>query len=671
MSILRAVGSWLVTIVTVFFFLCVFFAPRAAWAGAAEDRRAAYDAGHGRELRERAPEAVEPFLEASRAAAAQDYPRAIALLEQVERIAPDFVPAMRRRAAILSFIGKRADAIALARRAVAVSDAPENEATLAVALAHGSETDKPTPSELAQALGLAQRAASSNPSEVYLQQMLCEVGMQAQSLPDVRSCADALLRLAPDEPETHMVATIAAASRGDRDEAYASIERARRLGLDAERVDALTRAVDATEPPLLRWGKRLGGVVGAWLIGLALLFALGVVLSKATLRLVRRLSPEPGSEHGGRILRGVYRGLLHVASVYYYASLPLVLFICVAAGGAAILAFFYVGRIPIYLVVVIVSVVAFTIVSVVKSIFARVSDEDPGIPVDLQRHHRFTEVIREVADRVGTRAVDEVYLTPHTEVAVLERGGFVRRLTGRAQRCLVLGVGALDGMKVAPFKAVLAHEYGHFSNRDTAGGRVALSVRRSLFLTAVGLAQRGAATWYNPAWWFFIGFQRIFLRISQGASRLQEVMADRIAAFAYGGEAFDRGLSHVIRRTVEFDAHVNATLAEVVDNARPLANLYRYAPETKPEASEIDEAVKKAFEEEPSPYDSHPKPADRIRWVRQLRTTIAAREDDAVDVWDLFASRAEIEQRLTEEVRSRLAEQGVVVATEQADQQAA
>jgi hypothetical protein len=43
------------------------------------------------------------------------------------------------------------------------------------------------------------------------------------------------------------------------------------------------------------------------------------------------------------------------------------------------------------------------------------------------------------------------------------------------------------------------------------------------------------ATNRNPAWWFATGFYRIFLRVSQGAARLQEILADRRAAEAYGG----------------------------------------------------------------------------------------------------------------------------------------
>ena len=73
---------------------------------------------------------------------------------------------------------------------------------------------------------------------------------------------------------------------------------------------------------------------------------------------------------------------------------------------------------------------------------------------------------------------------------------------------------------------------------------------RDDLLPAVGgvfLVALGAAVW-SPAWWFVRGFYMLFLRISQGASRLQEVMADRWAAFSYGAQAFESGLRHALGR---------------------------------------------------------------------------------------------------------------------------
>jgi len=63
------------------------------------------------------------------------------------------------------------------------------------------------------------------------------------------------------------------------------------------------------------------------------------------------------------------------------------------------------------------------------------------------------------------------------------------------------------------------------------------------------------------------GFHPLFLRISQGASRLQEILADRRAADVYGGAAFATGLKHMvacslIKHEREMTLFVYARLAE-------------------------------------------------------------------------------------------------------------
>ena len=166
---------------------------------------------------------------------------------------------------------------------------------------------------------------------------------------------------------------------------------------------------------------------------------------------------------------------------------------------------------------------------------------------------------------------------------------------------------------------------------------------------------RGAAAWYNPVWLFVRGFHNLFLRISQGASRLQEVLADRWAATLYGGQAFEDGLRHVIDRTVRFGAHLNASVADMVVHRQPLRNLYQYTPTKPPDAADIDYYVRDAIEADPSPYDSHPRPADRFRWVHALGVEVAPAPDDGTPAWDLFSDRGSLEQRMTEVVREAVA----------------
>jgi Zn-dependent protease with chaperone function len=299
--------------------------------------------------------------------------------------------------------------------------------------------------------------------------------------------------------------------------------------------------------------------------------------------------------------------------------------------------------------------------AIVKSLFVRVRDEDPGAKLDLSEHPRLRATLDEVADRIGTRTVDAVYVTPSAEVAVFERGGMLRQLRGHGERCLVLGAAVLDRMRVRELKAILAHEYGHFRNADTAGGGFALAVRRSLLTMAMHLARAGAASSFNPAWWFVRGFYAIFLRVSQGASRLQELLADRWAAFAYGSQAFADGLRHVIDRGVRFDAHLSATLGEIVPKKAPLGNIYSFVPASPVSPVKIDEAVATIMNRPASPSDSHPRPADRIAWITKLAAPERSDsgEQNAGEAWGLFADRAEIERRMTALVRTRLAVRGI------------
>jgi Zn-dependent protease with chaperone function len=273
-------------------------------------------------------------------------------------------------------------------------------------------------------------------------------------------------------------------------------------------------------------------------------------------------------------------------------------------------------------------------------------------------------VLNEVAGRVGTRPVDNVYMTPGTDVAVMERGSMFRQLTGRKERCLILGVGVLDDMKISEFKSILAHEYGHFSNQDTAGGGFAIAVRRSLFTFAENLARGGAAAWYNPAWLFVNFFYRVFLRISQGASRLQEVLADRWAAFAYGSETFERGLTHVLRQSVRFDHHAENTIQEVVEGRKPLPNLYTYRPTVRAQDTEVEQVVQEIINSPPSPYDSHPSPGDRFKWVRALGAKgTGLKPGDGQDAWSLFSNPAQIQRKMTDLVRGNLAMDGIAIAS--------
>jgi Zn-dependent protease with chaperone function len=261
--------------------------------------------------------------------------------------------------------------------------------------------------------------------------------------------------------------------------------------------------------------------------------------------------------------------------------------------------------------------------------------------------------------------VDTVYLTPGTDLGVAESGPLRARLADRGHRFLVLGIGGLGGLSQAGLRAILAHEYGHFSNRDTAGGGIATAVLGALGRTVMALASRGGLLILNPAWHFLRGFCALFMRITLGASRLQEVMADHFAALAYGPKAFSAGLTHVIRRSVEFDHETNQLIGLVEKARAPIASLYHRAEGATGTPEERDAAVAAALSAKGSPYDSHPPPAQRMEWVSRL-PDVGADADPESDAWALFdgpAGRVELEVEMTGVINDRLEKAGLIAPT--------
>ena len=185
-----------------------------------------------------------------------------------------------------------------------------------------------------------------------------------------------------------------------------------------------------------------------------------------------------------------------------------------------------------------------------------------------------------MAGAVGTRPVDEIRVTPGTDLAVYERGKSADKRQDKATRILILGVGVLNGFTRNAFRAVLAHEYGHFSHRDTAGGEVALRVNKDMVTFAYAMAAAGQAVWYNLAFQFLRAYHFIFRRITHGATRLQEILADRVAVYLYGARAFEEGLTHVIYRDVEFNHLAVREINAANAGRRALQNIYEL-PEAK------------------------------------------------------------------------------------------
>lgn len=223
----------------------------------------------------------------------------------------------------------------------------------------------------------------------------------------------------------------------------------------------------------------------------------------------------------------------------------------------------------------------------------------------------------------------------------------------KAERVLLVGVGVLNGFNQNAFRAVLAHEYGHFIHRDTAGGDMAMRVNSDMMKFARGMILSGQNTFWNLGFHFLRIFHRIFTRISHGAGRLQEALADRRSAFHFGAGAFEEGLSHVVRRGIEFEHLVDKEINSAVESSRPLLNIYELSgTDESGHASTIEEEFQKTINRKTADTDTHPSPIERFRLARK----VVSKEVTAATgmVWDLFADRENLTREMSSLVDSQV-----------------
>ncbi len=605
------------------------------------------------------PDAVSVFQEATRAGDAGDNAAAKRGFEQVLTLAPDFPDALRRLSYVEIALGDVQAALDHARRARTVEDSPYNQ--LAVARALLATEDK---ANSAEALALAKSAVERD-ADAAGYEVLLAAGMANADLDALRLASSKLIQLVPDYPGAHYVAGLLAADDGKWEKSEQELLLARDLGVPADVVQhALDQGI-ARQARLFRsvrlWLTWLAFTLVAWLVGLALIFVLGTLLSALTLAAARR----PPSGTGFRVtaseraIRKLYAIVIAFASLYFYISIPLLILIMVTGIVGLIYWITTWDMIPLRLlglVGAIVIVIGYTIFAMLRSMFTRVREAVPGRLLLHDEAPKLWSLAQEVAQRVDTRPVDAIYVTPGCEVAVTERGSLYRKLRGTSERALILGLGVLPALSQGQFRAVLAHEYGHFSNRDTAGGNLALQVRASLLRMASRLTARGFAAWFNPGWLFITGFNRLFLRITLGASRLQEILADRYAAVTFGVRNFVDGLTNIVRQDLAFDMRVSNEVEQATAQSRALHNVYGLpAADAGPARENLDAALNKVLCRPTSPYDSHPPVQERIRLLQPFAGKYEV-EGSPEPAWNLLQNPEAIQNEMTAIIQANVSQ---------------
>src|SRR6185369_5152963 len=570
-----------------------------------------------KDLQAVAPQQVEQFKAATVAMDNQKYDEAAKLYEAVMLNAPEFDPVIRRLGICTALAGRVDEGLGLLEHAVSKKRSPENLISLAQVLAYPSESKQGTFEQKLRALKLATEAVN-NPgigNDPSYPALMGQLAIDLDQIDPLRVATNKLVAEHPELMVTHYYSALLAAADEEWITAEREILQAEKLGLPHEATQAFLDSGVGSRARVWHYTYYSLGVVAVWVLGLLFLFLTGKFMSRVTLRSIETEDPNQPASRSQMTLRQWYRRLINVAGLYYALSMPVVMFLVIAVAASITYGFIMLGRIPIKLILLLGIGALITIFKMIRSLFSKIEKEDPGRALNVEEAPRLWDLTRNVASTVQTRAIDEIRITPGTELAVYEKGTFRERSNDKAKRILILGVGCLNGFRLNSFRAVLAHEYGHFTNRDTAGGDVAMRVNDHMMKFAQAMYEGGQAVWWNIAFQFLRIYHFIFRRLSHGATRLQEVLADRVAAMKYGASAFEDGLTHVIRRSAEFNAvatqEINASLAA----RRVMQNLYEL-PAT--ETPDIRESAEMELNRETSEDDTHPSPTDRFRFTRRI-----------------------------------------------------
>lgn len=236
----------------------------------------------------------------------------------------------------------------------------------------------------------------------------------------------------------------------------------------------------------------------------------------------------------------------------------------------------------------------------------------PGPQLFPNDHPELFKTLGQIARATRQRMPDEVYLVPDVNAWVAHRGG----MAGVGTRSVMgLGLPLMQVLTLPQFRAVVAHEFGHYSGGDTRLAGWIYKAREAIGRTIQGLARHGII--HKP----FLWYGKFFMRVTQALSREQEKTADRVAATVAGARNAADALTASHRAGVAYGGYWANEVAPLLNRGfrPPIARGFEQFLSVDRIVVALDDNVKTEMKNgKADPYDSHPPLHDRIRELRKL-----------------------------------------------------
>lgn len=276
-------------------------------------------------------------------------------------------------------------------------------------------------------------------------------------------------------------------------------------------------------------------------------------------------------------------------------------------------------------------------------------------------------LVNEVSKEIQAKPIDKIIITPNPNMGVYLEWRFIRTMFWGGKRILQIWLPSLHNLTIDELKAILAHEYWHFSNKDTQWLSFTYVMGNSLISAKNSMpwpSQHKDWEWslvtlimaLNPAYWILSLYVRLYFFITNWFSRIGEVKSDVSAMQLYGGKAFRDWLLKISMNDLIFSEVIEKTiLPDILEKWKIISNFslfmdFSYKKTDKETISSFENLIMDTKNISDT-YDSHPSTNIRVEYSKRFDKKLS---QDKTLAKELFSKRDKINEKVAELYNQRL-----------------
>lgn len=313
--------------------------------------------------------------------------------------------------------------------------------------------------------------------------------------------------------------------------------------------------------------------------------------------------------------------------------------------------------------------------------FVRHGSDDPGVEVTAEDQPELFGFLYDLADELGAPRPHRVFLSPNVNACVFYDLSILNFLLP-SKKNLIIGLGLVNVLNRSEFKAVLAHEFGHFAQRSMALGRWVyvgeqiaghiIAKRDALdrmldFISHIDIRIAWIGWIMRTIVWSIRSLMETAFRwvvvAHRALSREMEFQADRVAVSATGSDALIQALYRLQFADEDWELSLNFANTQL-GKERKVLDLF--AVQTRigeqmrrvlndpmrgsvAEDSSEDPARRRLFTEQiaqpPRMWSTHPPNTEREENAKRIYIASPLETESA---WTLFETPQELRETVTQ-----------------------